>query len=111
MFELLSRRRRRRLPDTTGHAGPAAPGTPPASPQSLIADALREIDRHLAGGGPAIDALLDVRLKLSPPAPSADRLARTVMKQAEYGPFGLLGLLFFDSYPAMFPDGKDRPTR
>lgn len=88
-----------------------APEAPAASSQSLIEDALCEIDRHLARGGPARDALLDVRLKLSPPSPSAERLALTLMKQAEYGPFGLLGLLFFDSYPAMFPDGKDRPAR
>jgi len=109
MFELFSRRRRR-LPVATGHETVLAPEAPAASAQSLIQDALREIDRHLARGGPARDALLDVRLKLSPPTPSGERFALTSMRQAEYGPFGMLGLLFFDSYPAMFPDGKD-PAR
>ena len=101
MFDLF---RRRRPAAGGGHQGDA-------TPQSRIEDALREIDRHLARGGPAGDALLDVRLKLSPPAPSDGRTTPLWMEHAEYGPFGLLGLLFFDSYPAMYPEGNDRQAR
>ncbi|MCO8275541.1 hypothetical protein M1L60_33650 [Actinoplanes sp. TRM 88003] len=84
------------------------PKAPAVSSQSLIRDALAEIDRHLPDGGPARDALLDVRLKLSPPVGSAPTGGA---EHAESATFRVLGLLLPDSYPTALPDERDWPAR
>ncbi|GID32260.1 hypothetical protein [Paractinoplanes brasiliensis] len=106
MFGMFKRRRDSRLQSGRMHV--VTPQAPAVSSQSLIRDALDEIDRHLPDGGPARDALLDVRLKLSPPASSApsDRA-----DHAECATFRLLGLLLPDSYPTVPPGEPDRLLR
>ena len=106
MFGIFKRGRGRRR--EIGRMHVVTPQAPTVSSQSLIRDALDEIDRHLPDGGPARDALLDVRIKLSPPAGAA---STDGAEHAESATFRILGLLLPDSYPTDLPGEPDRPVR
>ncbi|MFI7608271.1 hypothetical protein ACIBTV_24420 [Micromonospora sp. NPDC049366] len=106
MFNVFNTQRRIRHANDT-HNDQRHVQTPDESAlasKSRIREALDEIDRHLASGAPTRDALLDVRLKLSPTAPLSPRASHYC---SDCGWAGLMGALLFVGIGDYLEDTQD----